>query len=262
MEEKGTTIRPMREQDKEGVTELRRSYGQQLGIGALDALTKYDPDCIYVAVTEDETQIRWRMTQKLCSNHLRSGAGQLRRRGPAPRPSVRDDARGSRRAPEVGARHQALAGGRRAAPRCRQKRVPHLRWIPRGHVLPALRLRVRIAADHSLHSAGTRRHLLADPERGGRAGGGCTGARRLRDGVRHRRLRRHRVWLPQETFHGSCSGRKGQCRSGSATRRSEPVFQSSVVHTPFQYLLIRGANYVGGASISPQPLRIFQESSQ
>ncbi|KAL3201413.1 hypothetical protein MRX96_012461 [Rhipicephalus microplus] len=53
MEEKGTTIRPMREQDKEGVTELRRSYGQQLGIGALDALTKYDPDCIYVAVTED-----------------------------------------------------------------------------------------------------------------------------------------------------------------------------------------------------------------
>lgn len=47
------TIRPMREEDKEGVTELRRSYGQQLGIGALDALAKYDPDSIYVAVTED-----------------------------------------------------------------------------------------------------------------------------------------------------------------------------------------------------------------
>ncbi|XP_065304091.1 uncharacterized protein [Dermacentor albipictus] len=53
MEGKDVTIRPMREEDKEGVTELRRSYGQQLGIGALDALAKYDPDSIYVAVTED-----------------------------------------------------------------------------------------------------------------------------------------------------------------------------------------------------------------
>lgn len=53
MEVKKFTIRPMREEDKESVTELRRSYGQQLGIGTLDALTKYDPDCIYVAVTDD-----------------------------------------------------------------------------------------------------------------------------------------------------------------------------------------------------------------
>ncbi|KAK8786410.1 hypothetical protein V5799_023815 [Amblyomma americanum] len=43
----------MREQDKEGVIELRRSYGQHMGIGALDTLMKCDPDGIYVAVDED-----------------------------------------------------------------------------------------------------------------------------------------------------------------------------------------------------------------
>lgn len=47
------TIRPMRDQDKEGVIELRRSYGQHLGIEALDTLMACDPDGIYVAVDED-----------------------------------------------------------------------------------------------------------------------------------------------------------------------------------------------------------------
>lgn len=53
MAEKNMTIRRIRQLDRDGVIELRRSYGQQMGIGALDSLMKCDPDGIYVAVTED-----------------------------------------------------------------------------------------------------------------------------------------------------------------------------------------------------------------
>lgn len=53
METKNLTIRRIRQHDRDSVIELRRSYDQQMGIGALDALMKCDPDGIYVAVTED-----------------------------------------------------------------------------------------------------------------------------------------------------------------------------------------------------------------
>lgn len=53
MADKKFTIRPIREEDKEGVIELRKSYGQHMGIEALDTFMKCDPDGIYVAVDED-----------------------------------------------------------------------------------------------------------------------------------------------------------------------------------------------------------------
>lgn len=53
MAAKNMTIRKIGQLDRDGVIELRRSYGQQMGIGAVDAMMKCDPDGIYVAVSED-----------------------------------------------------------------------------------------------------------------------------------------------------------------------------------------------------------------